>query len=48
MTFRGTAAVTYNEFIGVAGEESIKNNLSNQRNLSGNLDLALGIMPGRE
>ncbi|MEZ4313399.1 MAG: hypothetical protein R3F14_35705 [Polyangiaceae bacterium] len=48
VTFRGTAAVTYNEFIGVAGEESIKNNLSNQRNLSGNLDLALGIMPGRE
>ncbi|MBK8258574.1 MAG: hypothetical protein IPK82_38680 [Polyangiaceae bacterium] len=46
--FRGTVALTYNEFIGVAGPEGIKNNLNAQRNLTGNLDLSLSIFPRRE
>lgn len=47
--FRASAAVTYNEFFGVNGADpNVVNALSQQRNLSGNLDLSLGIRPKRE
>lgn len=46
--FRATAALTYNEFIGVNGDSGIVANLGQQRNISGNLDLSLNIMPRRE
>jgi len=46
--FRGTAAVTYNEFFGVNGNPEQQRALSEQRNLSGNLDLNLNIFPRRE
>lgn len=47
--FRTTAALTYNEFIGVNGADpSVVANLGNQRNISGNLDLNLNILPRRE
>lgn len=47
--FRATAALTYNEFIGVNGANpAIVANLGQQRNISGNLDLNLAIRPRRE
>ena len=46
--FRTTAALTYNEFFGVSGDPDLQRALSAQRNLSGNLDLNLNIMPRRE
>lgn len=47
--FRATAALTYNEFIGVNGDDpAIVANLGQQRNIAGNLDLSLSIMPRRE
>jgi hypothetical protein len=47
--FRATAALTYNEFIGVNGADpAVVANLSNQRNISGNFDLNLAIRPRRE
>lgn len=46
--FRATTAVTYNDFIGVNGDENLKANVGNQRNISGNLDLNLAIRPRRE
>lgn len=46
--FRATAAVTYNEFFGITGDDTSKRKLSAQRNLSGNLDLNLTIRPRQE
>jgi hypothetical protein len=46
---RATAALTYNEFIGVNGDDaSVIAALGQQRNISGNLDLNLSIRPRRE
>jgi hypothetical protein len=44
--FRGTAAVTYNEFFGVTG--IAKDSVSQARNITGNLNLNLGIRPRHE
>jgi hypothetical protein len=47
--FRGTASLTYNEFFAVsAPTPAVKDNLSNSRNIGGNLDLNLNIFPRRE
>jgi hypothetical protein len=46
--FRGTAALTYNEFIGVNGTPSAQRKVGDQRNISGNLDLNLTIRPRQE
>lgn len=46
--FRTTAALTYNEFFGVNGREDLQRAVSSQRNISGNLDLGLNILPRRE
>lgn len=45
-TFRGGLNATYHEFIPVSGNDQSKTDLRNARNVSGALDLALGIMPG--
>jgi hypothetical protein len=45
--FRASVAATYNEFFPVSGPQDGKNSMSNNRNVSGNLDLQLSILPGR-
>lgn len=45
--FRGGVAVTYNEFFPVSGAPAERNNLRDQRNVGGILDLNLLIMPQR-
>jgi hypothetical protein len=46
--FKASVAATYNEFFPVSGPQDGKNAMSNNRNVSGNLDLQLGILPGRQ
>ncbi len=46
--FKGGISVTYNEFIPISGSAADKSEIQNQRNLGGALDLALGILPGRQ
>jgi hypothetical protein len=45
--FRTSVALTYHEFIPVSGPSTGKDAMSKNRNLSGNLDLQLGVFPGR-
>jgi hypothetical protein len=45
--FRGGVSLTYNEFFPIQGSTSQKTQIQSQRNLGGNLDLALNILPGR-
>jgi hypothetical protein len=46
-TFRGGLSATYHELIPLTGDDTTKTALRNSRNLSGELDMMLGIMPGR-
>jgi hypothetical protein len=46
--FKGGVSLTYNEFIPVMGTSPERASISSQRNLGGNLDLSLGILPGRQ
>jgi hypothetical protein len=46
--FRAEINATYNEFIPVSGSDSGKDRLREQRDIGGNLGLALDILPGRE
>ena len=45
--FRGSVSATYNEFFPVSGPPAAKDRMSNNRNVSGNLDLQLSILPSR-
>jgi hypothetical protein len=47
--FRATASATYNEFFPISGgrDSEDRAQMSRDRNVSGDLDLRLGIMPGR-
>lgn len=45
--FRAGLNGTYNEFFPVSGSESGQDNLQRQRNITGNLDLKLTILPNR-
>ena len=47
--FRATASATYNEFFPISGgrDSDDRAQMSRDRNVSGDLDLRLGIMPGR-
>ena len=45
--FRAGIAATYHDFIPVSGSDSAKEALKDERNITGNLHLELGIMPRR-
>jgi len=45
--FDAGLSATYNEFFPVSGSNAEQERMRDQRNVSGNLDLALKIMPGR-
>ena len=45
--FRASVSATYNEFFPVSGPQSGQDAMANNRNVSGNLDLQLAILPGR-
>jgi hypothetical protein len=45
--FRASMAATYNEFFPVSGPQAAKDRMANNRNVSGNLDLQLSILPNR-
>ncbi len=47
IVFKGGLSLTYNEFIPVNGTSAEKTEMQNQRNFGGNVDLSLGILPGR-
>jgi hypothetical protein len=44
--FRASVAATYNEFFPVSGPQAGKDAMAKNRNVSGNLDLQLSILPG--
>ncbi|MEP7122875.1 MAG: hypothetical protein ABJE95_18255 [Byssovorax sp.] len=45
--FRASVAATYNEFFPVSGPQAGQDAMSRNRNIGGNLDLSLSILPGR-
>lgn len=45
--FRGSVSATYNEYFPVSGPQDGRDNLSNNRNVSGDVDLQLTILPNR-
>ncbi len=45
--FRASAAATYNEFFPVSGPQAAQARMADNRNVSGNLDLQLNILPTR-
>jgi hypothetical protein len=46
--FKGGISATYNEFIPITGSAADRSEIQSQRNLGGELDLTLGILPGRQ
>jgi hypothetical protein len=45
--FRAQVAATYNEFFPVSGPQTGQDAMAHNRNIGGNLDLSLSILPGR-
>jgi hypothetical protein len=45
--FKASLSATYNEFFPVSGPQDGQDRMAHNRNVGGNLDLQLGILPGR-